>query len=81
MYHVTFRVPMLVLTVPKYFHKLLQNGRLTSVTLRRKLCRIMVVTVDLPIVLVVGILRSKHGRTHTTCKVLDVILPVQGGDV
>ena len=31
--------------------------------------------------LIIGILRAKHGRANRTCKVFDVVFPVASGDV
>jgi hypothetical protein len=65
---------MLVLSIPEYFHKLLQNGSLAAVTALRELCRVMVMTVDLVVVLVVTVLGAKDSRTHRTCEVIYMVL-------
>ena len=41
----------------------------------------MVVAVDTAVVLVVRILRAEDGGTHTAGEVLDVVFPVECGDV
>lgn len=61
MNHVTFGVPMLVLTVPEYLDKLLENGGLTAVTALCELGGIMVVAVDISVMFVVAVLGSKDG--------------------
>ena len=46
-----------------------------------ELSRVMEMTVDLPFVLVVGVLSSKHRGTHRTGKVLDMVFAVQCCDI
>ena len=72
---------MLILPVPENLHKLFEDRGVTSVASLRKLCRVMEMTEDLPIVLVVAILRSKDGRTHRTGEVVDVVFVIQGCDI
>ena len=79
--HVAFWMPMLVLAVSEDFYKLLQNSIVTSVASLRKACGIMIVAVDISIVLVVTVLRAKHGRTCRTCKVFNVIFSIQCSNI
>ena len=72
---------MLIDTISKDLHKLLEDCCLASIALLRKLCGVMVVTIDTAIVFVVGVLCAEHSRTDGACKVLDVVLSVKGGDV
>jgi hypothetical protein len=41
----------------------------------------MVVAIDLSIMFIVAVLRTKHRRAHRTSEVVDVIFPVEGRDV
>lgn len=79
--HVTFWVPVLVLTVTEDLDKLLKNCRLTTVALLRELGGVMVVAVDLPIVFVVAVLRAEDGRTEGAREVVDVVFSLQGRDI
>lgn len=72
---------MLILTITINLDKLLEDRRLTSETALSKLCRVMVMTVDLPLMLVVAVLRSKYRWTHRAREVVDVVLLVEGGNV
>jgi len=72
---------MLILPVPEDLHKLFEDRGVTSVTSLRKLRRVMEMTEDLPIVLVVTILRSKNGRTYGTGEVIDVVFAIQGCNI
>lgn len=72
---------MLVLTVTKDFDKLLKNCRLTSVTLLSKLGGVVVVTIDLAIVLIVTVLRTKDGRAQGASEVVDVVFALERSDV
>lgn len=79
--HVAFRVPMLVLSIPKDLDELLENGCLASVTPLRKSCRVVIVTVYISLVLIVAILCTEHCWTDGARKVLNVILALEGCDV
>jgi hypothetical protein len=81
MYHIAFRVPMLVLPISEDFNKLLQNGSLATTTFRGELCRIMIMAINLAVVLIIRILWSKYRRTNTARKVLDMILAVQRSNI
>ena len=72
---------MLVLPVAENLNKLLQDGRLAAVALLGVLSRIVVMAVNITVVFVVAVLGAKYGRAERTCKVIDMILSFQGGDV
>lgn len=74
-------MPVLVLTITKDFDKLLENGRLTSIASLRKSGRIMVVAINVALVLVVAVLRSKDCWTYRACEVLNVVFSIQCGNV
>jgi hypothetical protein len=74
-------MPVLILTIPEYFHKLFENGRLTSIAALSKLCRIVEMTINLAIVFVVAVLRAKYGWAHGAREVIDVVLLIQSRDV
>jgi hypothetical protein len=72
---------MLVLPVPENLNKLLQNCRLTAIAPLRELRRIMVMAVDLSIVLVITVLRSKYCRANRAHKMVDVVFIIQGRNI
>lgn len=72
---------MLILTIPEYFHKLFENGCLTSIAALSELCRIVEMTIDLAIVFVVAVLRAKYGWAHGAREMIDVILLIQSRDI
>lgn len=72
---------MLVLTVSEDLHELLQDGGPASVAPLGKLRRVVVVTVDLPFVFVIAVLRAENGWAHRAREMFNVILSLQGGDV
>lgn len=74
-------MPVLVLTVTKDLDKLLKNCRLTSVTLLSKLGGVVVMTVNLPIVFVVAVLRAEDCRAEGAGEMVNVIFPLQRRDV
>ncbi len=74
-------MPVLILTVSEDFDKLLENGILAALTALRKFDRIVVMAIHVAFVLVIAVLGSELCRTDGACEMLDVILPVQGGDV
>ena len=53
MYHITFRVPVLVDSVAEDLDELLQDGSLTPIALLREFGRVVVVAVHIAFVLVV----------------------------
>lgn len=72
---------MLVLSVTKDLDKLLKYCRLTSVAFLCKLSGVVVVTIDLPIVLIVAVLGPKDSRTEGAREMVNMIFPFQGRDV
>lgn len=54
---------MLVLAVPEDLDELLQDGCLAAITALRKLGRIVIMAVNIPIVLIVTILGAEYCRT------------------
>ena len=68
---------MLIESSSKDFHKLLQYRRLTALTPSCKLCRVVVVTIHLPVVLIIAVLRAEDCRTYAAGEVLDMIFPVE----
>lgn len=72
---------MLVLTVAENLNKLLQNGCTTTIASLGELGRIVVVTIDLPFVFVVAVLRAKNCWANGTGEMFDVVLLVQGCDI
>jgi len=79
--HVAFRMPVLILTVPKDFHELLENRCLTSVASLGKLSRVMVMTIYLPLVLVVAVLSSENRGTYGAREMFNMIFPFQCSDI
>jgi hypothetical protein len=59
--HVTLRMPVLILSIPKYLHELLENGIVAAVTPLCKARRVMVVAVHVALMLVVAVLGSEDG--------------------
>jgi hypothetical protein len=74
-------VPVLILTIAEDFDKLLENGILTSLTALCKFGRIVIMAVHVAFVLVVTIFGSELCRADGTREMLNMVLPVQGGDV
>ena len=72
---------MLILAIAENFDELLQDGRVTAVTPLSKLGGIMEMAVDLALMLVVGILRTKNGRTHGAGEMFNVIFAIQCCDI
>ncbi len=72
---------MLVLAVSEYLHKLLENCCMATITSLRKLGRVMIVTIDLSVVLVVAVLCTKHSWAHRTSEMIDVVFAVERGNV
>ncbi len=67
---------MLILAIAEDFHKLFEYSSLAPITLLRELRRIMVVTIDAALMLVVTIPRSKDCRADGACEMLDVVFPL-----
>ena len=72
---------MLVLTVPEYLHKLLQDCRLTAITPLSVLGRVVIVAIDFTLVLVVAVLGTEDGGAHGASEMLNMIFAVESGDV
>ena len=79
--HVALGVPVLVLTIPKDFDKLLQYGSLAAAAALGELRRVVIVTIYLTVVFVIAILRSKHCRAERAGEMVDMILVVEGRDI
>lgn len=54
-------MPALVPHVAIYLNELLQDGAAATCTFCRKTCRVVEVTINVPIVLIVGVLWAKKG--------------------
>ena len=72
---------MLILPIPEDFHKLFEDGRLTSVTPLCKPRRVVIVAVHPPFMLVVAILGTECCRANRASKVIDVVLVIQRSNV
>ena len=70
MNHVTLRMPTLVLHIPINLHKLLENRATAPDAFGGEARRIVEMTIDVPVVLVVGILLAEDGGTDGACEVL-----------
>jgi hypothetical protein len=70
--HVTFGMPVLICAIPVDLDKLFKNRSPTSSTFNGESCRVMEMTVDGSIMLVVGILRTKNRWTDRASEMLDV---------
>jgi hypothetical protein len=55
---------VLILPIAEYFHELLEDSRLAAIASLRKLSRVVVVTVDVAVMLVIAVLGAKDGRTE-----------------
>ena len=71
----------MILAVSENLDELLQDGGLAAVAALGELGGVVVVAKDLPVMLVVAVLRAEDGWTYRACKVVDVILPIQSRDV
>jgi hypothetical protein len=74
-------MPVLILAISEDFDELLENGILAALTALRKFCRIMVMAVHVAFVLIIAIFSSELCRADGAGEMLDMILPVQSGDV
>ena len=72
---------MLILTVSEDFDELLEDGILAALAALRKFVRIVIMAVHVAFVLVIAVFGSELCRTDGACEMLDMVLPVQGGDV
>lgn len=62
MNHVTFRVPVLVLSISEYLDKLLEDGRLAAIAPLSESCRVMIMAENVALMFVVAVLGAKDGR-------------------
>ena len=67
-------MPAFVPIIPNDLHKLLENRAIASRTFCREPRGIMEMAVDVTFMLVVGVLRAKHGRADRTRKMFDMVL-------
>jgi hypothetical protein len=74
-------MPMLVDSISIDFDKLLENGRLASIATLSKLRRVMVMTVDLSLMLIVAVLGPEYSWTNGAGEVFDMVFPLEGGNV
>jgi hypothetical protein len=72
---------MLVLVVPVDLHKLLEDSGPATTALNSKSRRVMEVTEDPSIVLIVAVLRTKDCRAYRTSEVLHMELLAQGSNI
>lgn len=80
-YHIAFWMPMFCSILAINFNILLENSHLTSRATDCELGRIMKMTINLAIMLIVGIIRTKSCRTNTACKVIGMELFVKSNDI
>lgn len=69
-------MPVLILSVAVYFHELLEDSCLAAIAALRKLCRVVVVAVNVAVMLIVAILRTKYCGTQGAGKMVDVVFAV-----
>lgn len=74
-------MPVLILTIAEYFHELLENCGLASIAALSKLCRVMEMAINLAVMLVVAVLCPKYSGAHGARKVINMVLPIQSGDI
>jgi len=74
-------MPVLVLAVSEDFDELLEDRRLAAIAALGEPGGVVVVAVNLTIVLIVAVLGAKHGRAEGAGKVVNMVLPLQGGDI
>lgn len=71
--HIAFGMPALVPRIPVNFDELFQDCAVATHALGREASRVVIVTVDIVVVLIVRILRAKEGCADRTCKMLYVV--------
>jgi hypothetical protein len=79
--HIALRVPMLVLTVTIDLDKLLQDRGPATGTFDGITKRVVVMTIDFPLVLIVRVLRTKDSWANRTSEMLNMILAVKRSDI
>ena len=67
-------MPTLIPHIAVDLDELLQNGTVTARAFRCESGRIVIVTVDVSLVLIVRVLRTKYCRAHGACEMLYVKL-------
>ena len=72
---------MLILPISEDLNKLLQYRRLTSIASLSVSCRVVIMTEDLSVMLIIAILCSKDSWTDRTREVLNMVFSVQRGDI
>lgn len=72
---------MLVVTVAEDLDELLEDGGMTAIASLGELSRVVIVTIDIPFVLIIRVLGTKDGRTDGAGEMFDVVLAIQSGDV
>lgn len=72
---------MLILSIAEDFDELLQNCRVTAMTPLSELSGVMVMAIHLAFMLIVGVLSTKHCRTHGASEMFNVIFAIQGRDI
>ncbi len=79
--HVALWVPTLVPHIAIDLYKLLENGAIASSTLRSETRGIMIMTIDISLVFVVGVLRAEKGGTNGACEMVDMELFIYSSQV
>lgn len=74
-------MPVLVDPVAVDLDELLKDGGLASIAFLCEFRRVMVMTKDLSLMLIVTVLSSKHRGADRARKVIDVVFAVQRSDV
>lgn len=74
-------MPVLILTISKDLHELLEDRGLTAIASLSELRRIMIMAVDFIVMLIVAVLGSKNRGTKRAREMFNVIFAIQGGDV
>ena len=69
-------MPAFITAIAVNLNELLENGRVAARTLGRESCRIVEVTIDVAIVLVIRVLWPKERRAHRTGEVVHMELLV-----
>ena len=72
---------MLVLAIAINLNELLQNSCVAAIASLGKLCRVVVVAVNIAVMLVVAILGPEHSRAQTTCKMFHMVFSVECSNI
>jgi hypothetical protein len=81
MNHVTFRMPMLSYSIPGYFNELLEDRTSTAMTSYSELRTVMEMTINLVLVFVITILRSKNCVAEGTGEMFNVVFLIKSSDI